>query len=80
MQMFEEAFYTGFFTYKTRIFGPKVAYLQARYVSYTTMEIKNKVTNFPLTQEDKERRYEFMDSLQLLAQQDKARRPTHWHD
>ena len=77
---FEEAFYTGFFTYKSRLFGLEVVDLRARYVSYTSMELKNKVTNFPLPPMDAQCRYEFIDRMQLLAQRDKARRPTHGHD
>ena len=63
MQTFEEAFYTGFFTYKTRIFGLEVANLRVTYVNYMAMELKNKVANFPLTQVDAQRQYEFIDSM-----------------
>ena len=38
LSTFEEAFYTGFFTLDTSIFGPEVSQLSARYIAYTAME------------------------------------------
>ena len=41
MQTFEDAFYTGFFEYQTRVFGPLVHDLGARLVAYQAMELQN---------------------------------------
>ena len=38
MQTFEEAFYTGFYTLDTKIFGPEITNIRARFVSYQAME------------------------------------------
>ena len=41
LQTFEDAFYTGFFEYQTKIFGPLVHDLGARLIAYQAMERKH---------------------------------------
>ena len=41
LHIFEDAFYTGFFEYQTKVFSPLVQDLGARLVAFQAMELKN---------------------------------------
>ena len=63
LQTFEDAFYTGFFEYQTKIFGPLVQDLGARLIAYQAMERK-----FPLRDviEDARRERDYQRYLKAL--------------
>ena len=57
MHTFEDAFYTGFFEYQTKIFGPLIEDLGARYVAFQAMELQNPIRDI-LAEARRERNYQ----------------------
>ena len=57
MHTFEDAFYTGFFEYQTKIFRPLVKDLGARYVAFQAMELHNPIRDI-LAKAQRERNYQ----------------------
>lgn len=67
MQTFQEAFYMRFFTYRSTLFGVEVKDLRSRYVSYMTMELKNRIMNFLLSHLDVRCKKQFREGIQYLS-------------
>ena len=74
MNTFKEAFYTGFFTFDTKIFGPKVADIRARFVSYHAVERNYLLVTKPPTTQDEWMQKEYKEGLELLRQRPTLRR------
>ena len=74
MNIFEEAFYTGFFTFDTKIFGPEVADIRARFVSVHAVKINYVLVTKPPTTQDERMQREYKEGLELLRQRPILRR------
>ena len=67
MSTFEEAFYTGFFTLKMKIFGPEIADLRARFVAYHAMELQSTLHDQISAVQDVEAAKKYIAGLQMLT-------------
>ena len=68
LSTFEEAFYTGFFTFPTKIFSPEVTNLRARFVAYQAMEKQSQMYAMVTSRTELQQAEEYKKGMQLLAQ------------
>ena len=74
LNTFEEAFYTGFFTFDTHIFAPEMRNLRARFVAYQAMEQQSQIFAQESSTMDKETAAAYTEGLNLLIRRRQLRR------
>ena len=74
LNTFKEAFYTGFFTIDTKIFGPQMTNLRARFVAYQAMEQQSQIFAQESSTMDQETAAAYKEGLNLLVRRRNLRR------